>query len=870
MRTSFTRIFIPLLTCLVAGAACLSNAAGAQQVASEPASQLTHLEETIEESIQNEQASLLQYRNQFDLFQREKTYLAAAINGYEVQLSTYGTLILASGVDIASTRKAWTELRAAKTELQKTIDEMAPRLEAIAVAAGTIDQQKVLVEKQIAELQQLAEQDPAAPALQNRASALSRILTEKGTVLGQLHQAVSEDLEHLKRIRESFATLSDRFESTLAKRKNQHLFERRKWPLSGEGLALFREEMNRLGQQTKTLARPVFWIEKSRELWKSIGPVLLALAILVGVVLVLFNRILQVIARAETHPIIDRLGPWHRLVLQVIQRSFLLAGVTLLFYVYARLELLYLAMPLLHLLAGIFMVALTTRWAKRLLYFWPDPFALPSRIVTRLQRLITAIRYFCWIYLVVEGILENAPVFLLLIRLIFEGWFLTWIFAFWRDRSISRQPDGDAPPANRQRGMIIGTGKTVGYFIAGTAFFLELAGYGPLARHWLLSWGRSAVVFLWGIGFFLLLREWDRYYREKNATERDELLQDEYPLQWLMIRFGQLVWGISLVVALILAWGARQVVLVRIYESIGHPLQFGNMRFSILGILYALLVLLAVRALVRMWRWLFQTKFLNRSGMEVGLQDSITTITVYAIWMFGILIALHVFGISSASLTVAFGALGIGLGFGLQNIFNNFISGIILLFERPIQVGDDVEINGTWASVKKINVRSTVVQTYDNASLIIPNSEFISSQVTNWSFKDKRIRIKIVVGVAYGSDVALTRDTLIEIAHRTPKVLKHPAPDVLFSDFGDSALIFKLRVWTDIDNMLKAGTAIRFEIDRLFREKGIEIAFPQRDIHIRSTVADHSSESPMGGGAGHMEMAENPPAKTVPERDPQK
>jgi small-conductance mechanosensitive channel len=185
---------------------------------------------------------------------------------------------------------------------------------------------------------------------------------------------------------------------------------------------------------------------------------------------------------------------------------------------------------------------------------------------------------------------------------------------------------------------------------------------------------------------------------------------------------------------------------------------------------------------------------------------------------------------------VAFGALGIGLGFGLQNIFNNFISGIILLFERPIQVGDDVEINGTWATVKKINVRSTVVQTYDNASLIIPNADFVSTQVVNWSFKDKRLRRNILVGVAYGSDVTLVRDTLLEIAQKTPKVLKDPAPDVLFVDFGDSALIFRLRIWTDIDSMLRVETAIRFEIDRLFRERDIEISFPQRDIHVRSWV----------------------------------
>lgn len=186
---------------------------------------------------------------------------------------------------------------------------------------------------------------------------------------------------------------------------------------------------------------------------------------------------------------------------------------------------------------------------------------------------------------------------------------------------------------------------------------------------------------------------------------------------------------------------------------------------------------------------------------------------------------------------MAFGALGIGLGFGLQNIFNNFISGIILLFERPIQVGDAIEINGVWANVKKINVRSTVVQTWDNASLIIPNSEFVSNQVTNWSFKDMRLRRSINVGVVYGSDVELVRKSLLEIAEKTPRVLKHPKPDVLFTDFGDNALVFRLRVWTLVDYMVELETAIRFAIDHLFRERGLVIAFPQRDIHIKTVDA---------------------------------
>jgi small-conductance mechanosensitive channel len=149
-------------------------------------------------------------------------------------------------------------------------------------------------------------------------------------------------------------------------------------------------------------------------------------------------------------------------------------------------------------------------------------------------------------------------------------------------------------------------------------------------------------------------------------------------------------------------------------------------------------------------------------------------------------------------------------------------------------VGDYVEVNGLWAEVKKINVRSTVVQTFDNAAVIIPNSDFISQQVTNWSFKDLRMRRHIEVGVAYGSDIELVRETLLTIAAESKETLKFPRPDVIFMDHADSALIFRLRIWTHVDNYFSATSAIRFELDKRFRELGIEIAFPQRDVHIRS------------------------------------
>jgi small-conductance mechanosensitive channel len=248
----------------------------------------------------------------------------------------------------------------------------------------------------------------------------------------------------------------------------------------------------------------------------------------------------------------------------------------------------------------------------------------------------------------------------------------------------------------------------------------------------------------------------------------------------------------------------------------------------------AALILFLTHLAVSLGRSLLSEKILEKKSFEQGLKDSILTIASYLAWGVGLLVGLGVLGVDGTSLAVVFGALSIGIGFGLQNIFNNFISGLILLFERPIQVGDYVEVNGIWAEVKKINVRATVVQTFDNAAVIIPNSEFISQQVTNWSFKDKRMRRNIDVGVAYGSDIDLVQKTLLDIALERTRVYKYPKPDVLFVDHADSALIFRLRVWTHVDDYWTVSSKIRNEIDRRFNELGIEIAFPQRDLHIRT------------------------------------
>lgn len=264
-------------------------------------------------------------------------------------------------------------------------------------------------------------------------------------------------------------------------------------------------------------------------------------------------------------------------------------------------------------------------------------------------------------------------------------------------------------------------------------------------------------------------------------------------------------------------------------------ISIGGTKITIINIVYLIIFLVFFTFVSRFIRVTLQNRVLPRTRLDIGARASFINIVIYTFWILAIYTGINILGVNLSSLAFMAGALGVGIGFGLQNIVNNFVSGIILLFDPSIQVGDMVQIGEDWGTVNRINIRTTVVQTFDNASLIIPNSQMLSNRVTNWSFQDPKVRRQVDVGVAYGSDVQLVRKILLQIVNDMPEVLNDPAPRVDFTDFGDSALMFRVRFWiSSPDFWLTAPTELRFKIDEEFKKNGIEIAFPQQDIHIRS------------------------------------
>ncbi|MDZ7639752.1 MAG: mechanosensitive ion channel [Bryobacterales bacterium] len=265
--------------------------------------------------------------------------------------------------------------------------------------------------------------------------------------------------------------------------------------------------------------------------------------------------------------------------------------------------------------------------------------------------------------------------------------------------------------------------------------------------------------------------------------------------------------------------------------------QVGEISVSPIFLIQVVLFLAVLVVAARTVDSVLRTRILVRTAMDAGQRYALARVASYSVFVVGLVVGLQSIGLNLNTLTVFGGALGIGIGFGLQNLTNNFVSGLILLAERPVKVGDRVEVDGLNGDVVRIGARSTWVRTNDNVVIIIPNSDFTENRVTNWTAHERRVRFSVPVGVSYSSDPEQVREILMKAAVDHPDVLTAPAPDVVFVGFGDSSLDFELRVWTEtkvqVPKILRSD--LYFRIFRAFRDNGVEIPFPQRDLHLRSS-----------------------------------
>lgn len=233
---------------------------------------------------------------------------------------------------------------------------------------------------------------------------------------------------------------------------------------------------------------------------------------------------------------------------------------------------------------------------------------------------------------------------------------------------------------------------------------------------------------------------------------------------------------------------------------------------------------------------LLEKRVLKHTPLATAQQYAVARVISYLVFMLGLIVGLQSLGVNLNSLVVVGGALGIGVGLGLQAIVSNFVAGLILLLEQPIKLGDRIGVGNTYGDVVRLRGRSTWIRTNDNVVIIVPNSEFINQSVTNWTANDQQVRISLPIGVSYDSDPHSVREILLAVARGNDGILTDPHPDVIFTEFADNSLNFQLRVWTirHVHSPAKLKSDLYFAIFEAFKKEGIELPFPQRDIHLRS------------------------------------
>ena len=276
-------------------------------------------------------------------------------------------------------------------------------------------------------------------------------------------------------------------------------------------------------------------------------------------------------------------------------------------------------------------------------------------------------------------------------------------------------------------------------------------------------------------------------------------------------------------------------IVERVWTYLTRQFTFGRITVSVSSVIVGAVVLLLTIFIARWSSVLLERRLANRRHIDPGLRYTICRLAKYVIITIGLLVALkQAFMIDLTSIAVLFTALSVGIGFGLQYIAADIASGFILLFERPIRIGDRVTIGEDEGDVQSINLRTTVVNTNDRIAIIVPNSKLVSQRVVNWSYGDPRARIAIPIGAAYDSDIELVTETLIEATHGVGNVLEEPKPRVQLLKFGDYSLDFRLLVWTNQPRRhVQIRSDINYRIARLFRERGIRIPYPTQEFLLK-------------------------------------
>jgi small-conductance mechanosensitive channel len=785
-----------------------------------PSSQGQHLEAQFSQAMEQTQKDIAALESELAAETRNLEKDEGQQKMYQARMTFLKNLVIMSGVSISELEKGVEEIGLSKSLIQT-------RLQAIVQRSEKLRQTLLSTTDRAAMLGQLRKETKAQsaqdPAIIKEYREYQSLLEKKQVVLRAILGVLSEQETVNKKVFDGFDDIRSKLMQEITEKKGGRLLQRTDKQYRIWQVDIFKQELTHAvnvmsGWLNPSALKEKWSLMKSQtavfDIMVFAGIFLAAVAGFRGMAVITGQPLFLSWTR-------QRIG-YPLLLIQACLPLLIWLGIV---FVLSRTGFNTVFPDLIQFLQPLLVVVIVTRvtWVAVRLAVEGQPAQILSVMLKWQPFFIWGVRIFAFLLLFVHRFISFKSALLSPLFLLFELLLIAGVFLFFRDINRMENPPGYV----RGIGLFFKTAAVAG-------LIADMAGYSFLAAYWYISWGITIAVACVTMLLIYSIQDVDQKFKQAVEPETGNTHGVSYPFYWILSNGIYLIIGVLVFVALVFSWGAGDSIFPFLSSVFTREYSLGKFQLSFSGLVSAFVIILMTYAIVRIWKQVMAEKILKKSGLSTGARESILTLSGYVVWALGILLSLTTFGLNTTSLAVVFGALSIGLGFGLQNIFNNFISGLILLFERPIQVGDVVEVGGTWGEVLKINVRSTLVQTYDNSTLIIPNSEFISSRVTNWSHKDPYIRRDLKLGVAYGSDTARVETLLLQAADHVKEVVQYPRKAVVqFIDFGESSLDFRLRFWSTINDFLTAETRLRFEIDRLFRENGVQIPFPQRDVHMK-------------------------------------
>ncbi|MFW5936548.1 MAG: mechanosensitive ion channel domain-containing protein, partial [Desulfosalsimonas sp.] len=701
-----------------------------------------NLTRSFEQALEVERQELESISGRLETARAGQERVTRRLGRFQLMISTHSNLLLVPATDIQSLEQAEIRQTVAVGYIAEQIRELEKKIEELKIARKEAEEQTGFYTRQINDIRAYPPEISTGKELTGNLSTLTDILKTKQEKIQQLIKIYTSRVERFENLRAEMTPLVEQIHQRIAKQKQSRIFQHTTTPIIRLYQGELRTNLQEFLEKTRRMFAHTAWQKPDVITWKQYGIYLGVFAFLLAVLELVLYGLGRYCLRWMQH-CLDMGKFWQYVLVKLIQKSLPLAAAIAFFYFYPirpayRVAPFFSLLPLIIRILGLVLVI---RWGLVFLRVFGSRTedVLFHRLYLPLRQLLLGVLVYGIGYFFISRVICYNCISLVVWRLIFEffllGWGIYFFDMFRRNANYSGYAGYSGFAWARVALPVLGYGVIVPGVVA------ELAGFGGLAAHWYSGVGKSILVVFWGFILLRVLREADvPAYMERSedidVDEADIAGQQPYPVRWLLVRLFRLGCVAGGFYVLLLAWGTPRAILADIFYAMNYRVNVGDFQLSLMGFVYAVIVLLVIHTIAVITKEVLRGRILKDTKLEIGVKDSIVRITGYVLWGIGVLIALRVMGISGTSLTVVFGALGIGIGFGLQNIFNNFLSGIILLFERPIQVGDVVEIGGIWGTIQEINVRSTQVRTYDNADLIIPNADFISQSLTNWSFRD--------------------------------------------------------------------------------------------------------------------------------------